>query len=554
MDKVAKKVGIWIRVSPAGDNDGESPQHHEARARKYLEMKGWEATELYDLSWVSGKSVMNHPECQRMLDDLKSGRITGLIFSNLTRLARNTRELLDFCDIFNEYKADLISISESIDTSSPAGKLLFTLMASLAQFERETISARVAASVPIRAELGKSLGGQAPYGYRWDNKQLLIDQEEAPIRKLMFELYLTEKRRGRVARMLNERGYRTRKGGKWSDTSIERLLTDPIAKGLRRVNYTRSEGKNKKWIIKPKEEWVFQKAPAIVSEDIWNQVNNLIKSQRRTRPRRKATHLFGSICYCHCGTKMYLLSNSPKYTCKSCRNKIHKDDLEMVFHEQLRNVLFDENFTSDLIADNHKERESKTTLLRKQTKQAKELKEQLNQLLELQRLGELPAKGFKDHYTPVFTQLEQVQVHMSELEEELVTLSDQVEHTEVSVIEAQDIHLQWEFLSEEDKKAIIEIIVEKVIVYKDTLEFRMIGLPKRNGNSGSSNGGTNINTTKAPDFKQSHQTRPSYDTLQKSNATMPLWLFQSSRQRLRMCARRGPKVFKPNFRASLRPD
>ncbi len=123
----AKPVGIWIRVSTEDQARGESPEHHEKRASYYAESKGWNIKEVYHLEAVSGKSVMEHPETQRMLKDIKAGHITGLIFSKLARLARNTRELLDFSDIFREYDADLISLQESIDTSTPAGRLFYTV-------------------------------------------------------------------------------------------------------------------------------------------------------------------------------------------------------------------------------------------------------------------------------------------------------------------------------------------------------------------------------------------------------------------------------------------
>ena len=118
-----KHVGIWIRVSTEDQAKGESPQHHEHRARAYAEIKGWNVREVYHLEGVSGKAVMHHPEAKRMLQDIQSGHIQGLIFSKLARLARNTKELLDFADLFRSSNADLISLQESIDTSTPAGKL-----------------------------------------------------------------------------------------------------------------------------------------------------------------------------------------------------------------------------------------------------------------------------------------------------------------------------------------------------------------------------------------------------------------------------------------------
>src|SRR5256885_17140046 len=105
-----KHVGIWIRVSTEDQAQGESPEHHEQRAREYAKFNGWNVTEMYDLAGVSGKTVMEHPETKRMLADIKTGHISGLIFSKLARLARNTRELLEFADRFRENGADMISL------------------------------------------------------------------------------------------------------------------------------------------------------------------------------------------------------------------------------------------------------------------------------------------------------------------------------------------------------------------------------------------------------------------------------------------------------------
>jgi site-specific DNA recombinase len=474
-----KRVGIWIRVSTEVQAQGDSPEHHEHRAKSYAEVKGWNVIEVYHLEAVSGKSVMDHPEAKRMLEDIRNGHITGLIFSKLARLARNTRELLEFADIFKRYNADLISLEESIDTSSPVGRFFYTLISAMAEWERAEIGSRVKASVSTRAKLGKSLGGEAPFGYKWENKELVLDETEAPVRQLIHELFVKHKRKRTVAQMLNEQGYRTRRGGKFSDTSIDRMLCDPIAKGMRRVNYTESTGDGKHWKLKPKEEWVFIETPRIISDELWDECNRILDemSNKRGKVRRKGVHLFSGVLRCECGTKMYMRLRSPKYVCKNCQNKVAPDDLEEIFHGRLENFLF-----SDTEIQNHLDQEKqmlldKEQLLETRKKELQTLKQKVANIMELYHEGELSKEAFKEHHEPVYEKQKQVEQSILELQGQIDVFKMQSLDNSQILHDAQNLHKQWKTFTKEEKKSIIETITESIIIGEEDIEIHLSYIP-----------------------------------------------------------------------------
>ena len=121
-DALNKSVGIWIRVSTEDQANGDSPEHHAERAYGYAKSKGRQVQEVYNLAGQSGNAAMQNPEAKCMMKDIEHGHITGLVFSKLARLSRNRRELEDFSDFFNKRQADLVSLSEAIDTSTAGGE------------------------------------------------------------------------------------------------------------------------------------------------------------------------------------------------------------------------------------------------------------------------------------------------------------------------------------------------------------------------------------------------------------------------------------------------
>jgi site-specific DNA recombinase len=474
-----KAVGVWIRVSTEDQVRGESPEHHEKRARAYAEARGWEVAEVFRLDAVSGKAVMAHPEAQRMLAQIKAGTISGLVFSKLARLARNTRELLEFAELFRASGADLISLQEAIDTSSPAGRLFFTMIAAMAEWERDEIADRVRASVPIRAQMGKPIGGAAPYGYRWRDKRLEPDPTEAPVRVLLHELFREHRRKKTVARVLNERGYRTRNGSPFSDTTITRLLLDPTAKGLHRANYTRTDDRRKNWTLKPESEWVYTPVEPIVSEELWEECARIVSAQRASKApqTKRAVHLFAGFAYCVCGTKMYVRTGALKYVCEGCRNKMPSADLEAIYREQLHHVLVS---PEEIEAHNRAAVDAmreKAQLIEKTEAELRRIAIEDQALFDLYLSKALSNDDFARRHAPITARRSQLEDELPRLQAELDVLRISAASREEVLEEARDLTARWIDLPEGEKRQIVEAITERIVIGKEDVEITLLHLP-----------------------------------------------------------------------------
>jgi site-specific DNA recombinase len=491
-----KRVGIWIRVSTDLKSQEESPQHHEQRARHYAEFKNWDVAEVYHLEAFSGKSVMAHPEAQRMILDIRRGHISGLIFSKLARLARNTIELLEFANIFKECDADMISLDESIDTSTPAGRMFYTLQAAQAQWEREEISARVAASVPIRAKLGKPLGGAAPFGYQWKDRKLIPDPKEAPVRKLIYELFIKLRRRKTVADELNKAGYRTRNGSKFSDTTITRLIEDPTAKGIRRANHTKSLGEGRKWVPKPQTEWVELAIEPIIDTELWEEANRTLHAVRRNprKPARRSVQLFAGLTFCHCGGKMKVPSNNAKYVCPSCHNKIATTDLEEIFHHQLKDFLFSPEEIISYLKSADETIAAKEELLETLKKESSKIQGEMKKTYELYLASKISVDGFGLIYRPLEDRLKEISGEMPDFQSEVDFLKIQYLSSDEIITEFQSLYERWKTLPPEDKRIIVEHSVERITIGAGEIGIELGYLPssselmasRQRGNTGSS--------------------------------------------------------------------
>lgn len=470
-----KNIGIWVRVSTQHQVKDESPEIHEKRARMYAESRGWNVVSIYRLDALSGKSVIDYPETIRMLQDIKKGHISGLIFSKLARLARNTKELLEISEYFKEYNADLISLAESIDTSSPAGRLFFTIIAAMAQWEREEIAERIKASVSVRANMKRQIGGGGPFGYKWIDNKLQIDEKEGAIRKMMYEYYSKTKRIATTTNLLNEQGFRTRKGSLFSMTTVERLLLDPTAKGEYRSNYSVVD-KNNRVALKPESEWVKYAVPALISEELWNEcVSHIEKTKANKVPKGpRPVHLFAGILHCSCGKSMYVYySSNPAYMCKPCKRKIPISDIEEIYHEQLKSFLLTDEDISTVVSRAEEEITEKALLLKNQIESQTTLSKKVAELIDMKLEGSINSSDLEKLYEPLNTQLRQIEKSIPELEAEIAFLKLEKSHSKTKHDEAKSLYENWPALPIDQKRQIIEMITEKIVLEDNSITMEM---------------------------------------------------------------------------------
>lgn len=473
-----KDVGIWIRVSSEDAAKGESPEHHLERAKAYAAARGWRVKEVYDMAGISGKTVKEFPETKRMLADIKRRHITGLIFSKLARLARNTRELLDFSEHFRDHGADMISIQDSIDTSTPSGRMFYTFQAGQAQWEREEGAERQKASIITRAKLGKTINGQAPFGYQWKDRKLVIQPDEAPIRRKMYELFLQYRRKGTVAKLLNAAGHRTREGALFSDTGVTRMLTCPSAKGVYYFNRVRKTGPWK-GTEKPEAEWGKVECDAIVSEDLWNQVNRVIEESLKNwkKPGKVPMNPFGNRIWCQCGSKMYARTDSPKYHCRKCNRKIPVETFEELMRHELYQFYGSKDQVAIRLNDAKKNLVDTQQALAALQRQIQKVRDEMNQTHRLYLEGQITPQGFGQFYKPAEVRLNQLLAELPKMEADEARLKiDQVSVEEV-VFEAQHLYEQWPKMEVEKKRAIVESIFEKVEIGEGKINITYSGLP-----------------------------------------------------------------------------
>ena len=155
---LTKRVGLYARVSTR--NNGQNPETQLLALREYAKARGMAIAGEYVDVGISG-SKERRPALDRLMKDARRRRIDSVIVARFDRFARSTRHLVLALEEFGALGVDFISLSEAVDTSTPMGKMVFTVIGAVAELERSLIRERVTMGVKRAQAEGKRIGRPA---------------------------------------------------------------------------------------------------------------------------------------------------------------------------------------------------------------------------------------------------------------------------------------------------------------------------------------------------------------------------------------------------------
>ena len=216
----------YLRVSTLDQaQHGVSLDAQQSQVRRWAEFHKPAAEVVFFADSTSGKRADNRPGLQRALGAL--GRGDALVVYSLSRLARSTKDALSIAEDIERRGADLVSLSEQIDTTSAAGKMVFRMLAVLAEFERDQLGERTSAALRHIRSSGRKTGGKVPYGFDLDEdgRTLLPNASEQRVIRRIRSLRQEGRSLREIAALLDADGVPTKSGrGSWSCKVVFSLL------------------------------------------------------------------------------------------------------------------------------------------------------------------------------------------------------------------------------------------------------------------------------------------------------------------------------------------
>ena len=338
------KVAAYARVSTDSDEQEDSFERQVEYYTKFIQSNlDWKFVKVYSDPGISGTRAEKRPGFQEMIQDARDGKINKILVKSIARFARNTVDALKYIRELKELGVGIYFESQNIDTMSPGGDILITILAATAEEESRTISKNIKWSYQKKFQKGDFvLNTNFFLGYKWnEDHKLVIVEEEAKIIRRIFREFLAGYTISQIANGLNEAGYRTKKSQKlYSYSTILRTLRNEKYYGCALMGKTykpdvlsskryKNEGQSELYMVENAFEGIISKEMFEMAQVELQKRYSDKSSKKNQINKYSSKYTFSRMLRCGCCGGLYVRCNNMRngenklasWWCDNQRNK-----------------------------------------------------------------------------------------------------------------------------------------------------------------------------------------------------------------------------------------
>ena len=489
------RVTFYARVSTDQDEQINSLENQVQYYTELIQSKpNWKFVPGYVDEGISGGSTKKRDNFNRMIRDAKAGMFDFIITKEISRFSRSTLDSIKYTQELLDYNVGVFFQNDNINTLDTDSKFRLVIMAGVAQDEIRKLSERLKFGFRQAIKNGHVLGNDKLYGYDKKDCVLTVNEEEAEIIRIIFDLYGNQRLGTRtISKRLMELGYTSREGNAFNTLTIRHILENPKYKGWYCGNKSQSvDYRTKRNVLLDESEWVTHpdpSIPAIVSEELWNRANALYKIRREEMKSHSSgvsfhnRYPYSAKIYCEeHGTTFHRQVIQTKkgqqevWQCKVYRShgrgacsapQIRSSDLDLILSDIFRELVRDKEKIIDSLVTvlTNIPKEVDYGKLRCQVEnEMDDLERKKNRLLDLSIAGALTVEEFKKHNDAFNAQIQECQGKLTAIRQEEENQSS--EELDIPAIRrALDEALR--FTGEIDT-ALVATILDRVVVKKES--------------------------------------------------------------------------------------
>ena len=286
------RAAVYVRISDDPEGTERGVDRQEADCRAYAAAHGWEVVAVFrendtsafkqrTITLPSGERVRRviRPEFRTMLRHLADGQAQVMVAYDLDRAVRDPRDLEDLIDAKVLAGFGVRSVTGSLRLDTDSDVAMARVLVAMANKSSADTARRVARAAKQQAIEGAWHGGRVPFGYRAESGNLVIDPVTGPMVAEAAQRVLSGESLYRIEKDWNQRGVLTTHGCAWSDRTLKLMLRNPSIKGVREYRPMLPDGTRAKTSqMQVKAVW-----PAILDEDTWQQVCDVLDARKQAR-------------------------------------------------------------------------------------------------------------------------------------------------------------------------------------------------------------------------------------------------------------------------------